>query len=157
MTPRELSKVLAQQAGTVGTVFGREGTGLKNHELSLCDATVTIPASEAYQTLNLSHAASIIFYELFNSESKDGEEWLATEEVRDTIVRYLSDSMTLAGVEDYKRGLTNRAVKNVLGRSAIRRREANLLAGALRRISNAFHESRTSDGSISAGEQSAFR
>src|SRR5438093_12113861 len=28
MTPRELSEVLAQQAGTVGLVFGREGTGL---------------------------------------------------------------------------------------------------------------------------------
>ena len=28
MTPRELSMVLAQQAGTVGLIFGREGTGL---------------------------------------------------------------------------------------------------------------------------------
>ena len=70
MTPRELSKVLAQQAGTVGTVFGREGTGLNNHELSLCDAIVTIPASKAYQTLNLSHAAAIIFYELFKLRIK---------------------------------------------------------------------------------------
>jgi len=100
----------------------------------------------------LSHAAPIIFYELFNSESKDAEEGLATDEVRDTILRYLSDSMTIAGVEDYKIGLTNRAVKNVLGRSAIRRREANVLAGALRRISNALHESHVLDRSISARE-----
>ena len=104
MTPRELSEVLAQQAGTVGIVFGREGTGLNDHELSLCDAIVTIPASVAYQTLNLSHAAAIMFYELFNSESKNAEEGLATEHVRDTILRYLSDSMTTAGVEDYKIG-----------------------------------------------------
>ena len=152
MTPRELSEVLAQQAGTVGIILGREGTGLNNHELSLCDAIVTIPSSEAYKTLNLSHAAAIIFYELFTSKSKDAEEGLATDEIRDTILRYLSDSMTIAGVEDYKIGLTNRAVKNVLGRSAIRRREANILAGALRRISNALHESRVLDRSMSAGE-----
>jgi len=63
----------------------------------------------------LSHAAAIIFYELFNSESKNAEEGLATEHVGDTILRYLSDSMTTAGVEDYKRGLTNRAVKKCAG------------------------------------------
>src|SRR5438552_116728 len=113
MTPRELSMVLAQQAGTVGIILGREGTGL-NNQLSLCDAIVTIPSSEAYKTLNLSHAAAIIFYELFTSKSKDDEEGLATDEIRDTILRFLSDSMTIAGVEDYKIGLTNRAVKNFL-------------------------------------------
>src|SRR5207247_7809741 len=37
MTPRELSMVLAQQAGTVGLLFGREGR-THNHELGLCDA-----------------------------------------------------------------------------------------------------------------------
>src|SRR5437667_5763261 len=52
MTPRELSMVLAQQAGTVGIILGREGTGLNNHELGLCDAIVKIPSSEAYYKLN---------------------------------------------------------------------------------------------------------
>jgi len=153
MTPRELSEVLAQQDGTVAIIFGREGIGLNNHELSLCDATVTIPASEAYQTLNLSHAAAIVFYELHNPASEVTEEELATEEVRKTILRYLSDSMTIVGVEDYKIGLATRAVKNVLGRSAIRRREANLLAGALRQISDALYESRRLDGSVPGDEQ----
>jgi len=153
ISPRELSEVLAQQDGTVAIIFGREGIGLKNHELSLCDATVTIPASDVYQTLNLSHAAAIVFYELHNSASKVTDQALATEEVRKTIPRYLSDSMALVGVEDYKIGLATRAVKNVLGRSAIRRREASLLAGALRQISDALHQSRRLDGSVTGDER----
>ncbi len=69
MTPRDLGNVLRDQAGTVGIVFGREGTGLTNVELGQCDATLTIPSVSEYQTLNLSHAAAIVFYELHPGRS----------------------------------------------------------------------------------------
>jgi tRNA/rRNA methyltransferase len=151
-TPRELGEVLANQAGTVGIVFGREGTGLNNHELSQCDALVTIPADPGYGTLNLSHAAAIVFYELYHPVLDVTGDELATEDVRKTLLKYLSASMAKAVVEEYKIGLTIRAVKNVLGRSAIRRREASLLAGALRQISNALRESHTPDKQVSADE-----
>src|SRR2546425_1424455 len=109
MTPRDLGNVLRDQAGTVGIVFGREGTGLTNVELGQCDATLTIPAVSEYQTLNLSHAAAVVFYELHGSaggfpSSEISAERLASQEVKKTILRFLSQSATLSGIEEYERG-----------------------------------------------------
>ncbi len=138
MTPRELGNVLQCSTGSVGVVLGREGTGLNNGELGMCDAVVTIPSSAEYPTLNLSHAAAIIFYELHLGSLSTEEEELATGSVKETILRYLSDSLILSRTEEYRVGLTARALRNVLGRSAIRKREASLLAGALRSIAEAL-------------------
>src|SRR5207302_1661249 len=57
MTPRELGNVLKNRAGTVGIVFGREGTGLTNVELGQCDATLTIPAVSEYQPSGIAKGA----------------------------------------------------------------------------------------------------
>ncbi|MBO0888408.1 TrmJ/YjtD family RNA methyltransferase [Candidatus Bathyarchaeota archaeon] len=147
MSPKELASVVSSHTGKIGIVLGREGTGLNNHELSLCDAVVTIPTAEAYPTLNISHAAAIIFYELFQSEPSNNTEELASQAVRETIILYLSESMKTVGAEDYKIGLTARAMRNIMGRSAIRRREGSLIAGAFRQISQAFSGQRAIAGS----------
>lgn len=46
-------------------VFGNERTGLTDEELDECTLGVTIPSSENFASLNLSHAVQIICYELF--------------------------------------------------------------------------------------------
>jgi len=135
MTPKELSGVVKSQAGTVGIVFGREGTGLTNAELDQCDATLTIPTSTAYQTLNVSHAAAIVFYELHSASAPPSTDEFSTEPVKKTILRFLSQSAALSGMEEDERRLLTRAFRNVLGRSALRHREGNLLAEVMRRIS----------------------
>lgn len=48
-------------------VLGRESSGLTNQELKLCDATVYI-STKGYNSLNLSHAASILMYEATNND-----------------------------------------------------------------------------------------
>ena len=138
LTPRELGGVLQGASGNVGMVLGREGTGLNNHELSQCDITATIAAATAYETLNLSHAAAILFYELYHSSLSETGNELATENVKRTILENFSETLTAAGLESYKIGLTIRALRNVLGRSAVRRREGSLLAGAMRQMSSAI-------------------
>jgi tRNA/rRNA methyltransferase len=140
MTPRELSIKTKSTAGTVGIVFGREGTGLTNSELDLCDATLTIPASSEYQTLNMSHAAAIIFYELHNPTGESSTDELASDQVKKTILRFLSESAELSGMDASDRGLLIRAFRNILGRSALRFREGNLLAEAMRRVSGSLSQ-----------------
>ena len=161
MTPRELGRVLGNQAGTVGIVFGREGTGLTNVELGQCDATLTIPTVSEYQTLNLSHAAAIVFYELHGSAGglPSGEistDRLASQEVKKTILRFLSQSATLSGIEEYERGILTRAFRNILGRSAVRHREGSLLVEVIRRISETLAHTKKPDDSRppSAGSES---
>jgi len=149
MTPRALGHVLRKQSGSVGIVFGREGTGLTNVELGHCDATLTIPAVSEYQTLNLSHAAAIVFYELHVAAGESSMDVLASERVKKTILGFLSDSALRSGIEEHDRALLTRAFRNVLGRSAIRQREGSLLVEVLRRISEALTRTKDS-GDLSA-------
>ena len=55
----------------IGLVFGREGEGLHNNELEKCDIVVSIPTSKKYQALNISHAVSIMLYELYKLHGKN--------------------------------------------------------------------------------------
>ena len=52
-------------------LFGREDRGLSNKELLLAQKIFCIPTSDSYPSLNLSHAVSIILYELNKSFNKD--------------------------------------------------------------------------------------
>lgn len=65
-TPREaVAQALAQATeGGIALVFGRERTGLENHELQLCHAAVHIPANPEYSSLNLAQAVQVLAYEL---------------------------------------------------------------------------------------------
>lgn len=69
LTPRDAARALAEAAATdagapAAIVFGRERDGLPNSAVDLCHALVTIPTDPAHHSLNLSHAAAIILYEL---------------------------------------------------------------------------------------------
>jgi tRNA/rRNA methyltransferase len=49
----------------VAILFGRERTGLENHEVALADAIVTLPVNPAFASLNLAQAVAVIAYEWF--------------------------------------------------------------------------------------------
>ncbi len=51
----------------IALVFGNERTGLTDMELDVCTMGVTIPTSELFGSLNLSHAVQIFTYELFRA------------------------------------------------------------------------------------------
>ena len=61
---RAVATAAAPAAVPVALVFGRERTGLDNHELQLCHAAVTIPADPDYSSLNLAAAVQVLCYEL---------------------------------------------------------------------------------------------
>jgi TrmH family RNA methyltransferase len=64
--PRDAAPGILQrtEAGDVAIVFGREDRGLPNEILDLCDEAVCIPTNPAHKSLNLGHAALLMFYEL---------------------------------------------------------------------------------------------
>lgn len=70
--PEEFAKTANQISGTntadganVAVVFGNERTGLTDEQLQECTEGVTIPSSDNFASLNLSHAVQIICYHLF--------------------------------------------------------------------------------------------
>lgn len=59
------SRAASERPPRAAIVFGNERTGLTDEELDECTLGVTIPSSENFASLNLSHAVQIICYELF--------------------------------------------------------------------------------------------
>ncbi len=151
VTPRELAETLTGVNGRAALVFGREGTGLRNNELDLCDLTLTIPASPKYPTLNISHAAAIIFHELYRSTVRVPNEKLAEAGVKQRILGFVDETADTLGLPDRNRLLVARAFKTMMGRSALRAREASVLAGFFRGISTQLNRTRHLDTDNSRG------
>ena len=68
-SPEEISKWISsfKEINNLGILFGREDRGLSNNELLFAHKIFNIKTSQEYPSLNLSHAVSIILYELNKS------------------------------------------------------------------------------------------
>ena len=64
--PQDVKKIneLIDSREKPALVFGRENYGLYKDELALCETTITIPTSQDYPVLKLSHAVGIVLYEI---------------------------------------------------------------------------------------------
>lgn len=107
----------------IAVVFGNERTGLTDEQLDECNLGVTIPSSENFGSLNLSHAVQIICYHLFrkNLEAKKGTYKgytpLTLERI-DSTVKSITDDMQKIGffkmpgrsdMENFWRSILSRA------------------------------------------------
>ncbi|HEY4407849.1 MAG TPA: TrmJ/YjtD family RNA methyltransferase [Xanthobacteraceae bacterium] len=59
----------AQTVANVAVLFGRERSGLENHEVALADRIVTFPVNQAFASLNLAQAVALMAYEWFKLAS----------------------------------------------------------------------------------------
>ncbi len=136
VTPDNLAESLNVD-GDIALILGREGDGLTNDELELCDVIVSIPTHESYPILNITHAAAIIFYELFKNEKnypvEDLEE--ASLEEKQDLIKYMDDVLDNLDYPPHKKKNASTVFRRVLGRAFISGREAHTLKGMFRRIS----------------------
>ncbi len=113
----------------IAVVFGNERTGLTDEELDECTEGVTIPASESFGSLNLSHAVQIISYHLFRKKNSrlTGYTPLTLERI-DRTVGVISENLKkigffkVAGQSDMEHFW-----RNLLSRSAISESEAKYI------------------------------
>ena len=141
VTPSELVHILGGVAGKLAIVFGREGTGLTNEELQLCELTMTIHASPQYPTLNVSHAAAIVFHEFYTASSSSSYgDVLASDLVKERILESIEWMSDRVGLPLRNRTLVEKAFKSAMGRAGLRAREASLLAGFFRRVQSQLGE-----------------
>jgi len=138
ITPRRLAKSLADVEGKIAIMFGRESIGLTNKELALCDVIVSIPSSDVYPVLNVSHAVAIILYELFTYGLKKRGKTLKFREAsrveKEILLRYFDRILEAVDYPDYKRRIAQTIFRHVIGRSFISGREAHTLMGVFRSV-----------------------
>ncbi|MBI5458229.1 TrmJ/YjtD family RNA methyltransferase [Methanobacterium sp.] len=135
VTPDNLAQSLNVK-GNIALILGREGDGLTNHELELCDVVVSIPTHESYPILNVTHAAAIIFYELFKNERTYPVEDLdeASLDEKQDLIKYMDDVLGNLDYPPHKKKNASTVFRRVLGRAFISGREAHTLKGMFRRI-----------------------
>ncbi|MDY6761882.1 MAG: RNA methyltransferase [Candidatus Nanohaloarchaea archaeon] len=115
---------------SVGILFGPEGKGLANDELDRCDTVISIPTTDEYPVMNLSHAAAVIFYELYRAGKVDEP---ASSRDRRRVLENLFKGLTeTLDWNETRRERTVRGFRNVLGRAYVTDRELQLLLGAFR-------------------------
>ncbi len=135
VSPEDFAQSLNVNANTA-IVFGREGNGLSNEEVALCDIIVTIPTDENYPVLNISHAAAIILYEIFKQGKKYPREELepATKAEKELLIEEMDKLIKYTGYPEHKMKTSSTVFKRIIGRAFIAGREAHTLIGTLRRI-----------------------
>ena len=64
ISPRECAdlSVIKDADKKVAIIFGRENSGLKNHELDLCHYLLRIPCNTEYSSLNIAAAVQVVCY-----------------------------------------------------------------------------------------------
>jgi tRNA/rRNA methyltransferase len=135
VTPDNLAQSLNVD-GNIALILGREGDGLTNQELELCDVVVSIPTHESYPILNVTHAAAIIFYELFKNEKPYPVEDLdeASLDEKQDLIKYMDDVLDNLDYPPHKKKNASTVFRRVIGRAFISGREAHTLKGMFRRI-----------------------
>lgn len=120
----------------IAIIFGREGNGLYNDELRKCDMSVSIPTDEEYPIMNISHAAAIVFYEIFHNLNEfkvEGVTEASTSE-KEYLLDDLEEIISKLDIPPHKSRNGLKAFKNIINRAFITGREAHTLKGIFRRI-----------------------
>jgi len=131
------------QQGPVALLFGQERTGLLNSELDRCHFVVTIPADQAYSSLNLASAVQILAYEIYRAvlagrpgeamEAREGR--LASSEDMQRFYQHLAEVLQQIGFldPDNPRYLMRRLMR-LFNRAGMDDNEMNILRGILTAI-----------------------
>ena len=137
LRPEQLSKSININ-NKIAILFGREGDGLSNKEIEDCDICVSIPTDPTYPILNISHAAAIIFYELFKNKHEFPVEGLeeSTSLEKDYLIKDMEEMINSLDIPDHKKKNGLKVFKNIINRAFITGREAHTFKGILRRLKN---------------------
>lgn len=125
----------------IALVFGRENSGLKNHELDLCHYLLRIPCNNEYSSLNLAAAVQVVSYELFVATGQEsisrigdrGEDPLATAEQMEAFYLHLQQTMADIGFlhPDRSKSIMRR-LRRIFNRIQLDTKELDILRGILR-------------------------
>jgi tRNA/rRNA methyltransferase len=141
-----LVKRIESRSSATCIVFGRDTTGMTNEELKRCDYNMTIRANSEYKTLNVSHAAAIVFFVLSKSLNKKtirARGKISTRNERARAVSLFEQLAEVSEFQKFKSGLLKEAISRLFDRGDPSLREIYLMMGLaskatskIRRLSN---------------------
>jgi tRNA/rRNA methyltransferase len=143
MTPRSFAEKIKDADGRVALLFGREDFGLDNELIKRSDFLITIPANPKYPILNISHAASIVLYELFVTGFEKFEPRTAGELEKQKLYEFFDLLLDVTDYPAYKKEKTKVMFRRMISRSIPSVWEFHtlmgVLDGAIKKSSNGAH------------------
>ena len=139
-TPRQMAEQALPllSSNKVAVVFGREVNGLDNEDIALCHELISIPASDAFPSLNLSHAVMVVAYELFTAAQaklQPSERVLAPAEELENFFEHLQKTLEDIGFIDKSHpGHMMFSLRQTFGRARLDSRDVSILRGILSQI-----------------------
>ena len=130
-TAREIKERIKEYSGTVAILFGREDNGFRNDELKSFDMLITVPTSEIYPIMNLSHAVAVVLYEL--SELEGGSNPLADGFDLQLLYGHLQEFLEKIDYPPHKKDKTFLMLRRIFGRAGLPPREVQTLRGILKK------------------------
>lgn len=146
ITATQMGEKINTQNGNIALLFGREGDGLDNEELEKCDVLVTIPTSDEYPIMNITHAACIIFYEIFKNNNKQypiEDMDIANYEDKKVLDESIDNIINKLEYPPHKRRQAKIVLKRIIGRSFITGRELKNMRGILNRMNQRIKNTNT--------------
>ncbi|MCX7099516.1 MAG: RNA methyltransferase [Methylococcales bacterium] len=145
MTPRQCAEqvVLGEDSAKqkVAIIFGRENSGLKNHELDLCHFLLRIPCNSQYSSLNIAAAVQVVCYELFVAAGADAPRLVgdkdkvpkATAQQMESFYAHLHQAlMDIGFMHPDKSKSIMRRLRRIYNRIQLDTKELDILRGILR-------------------------
>jgi TrmH family RNA methyltransferase len=134
VSPEAMASRAATVDGNVGIVLGRESKGLSNDELGQCDLVVTIPTADDYPVMNITHAAAVIFYELFKQQNEDTVAEASNRQQKQALDNIFKGMTTSLDYSEQQEEHIQQCLSNFIGRSFLHDKEANTLIGFFKNI-----------------------
>jgi len=149
LPPRECAERLIVEAQNkkIVIVFGRENSGLKNHELDLCQQLLSIPCNSDYSSLNLAAAVQVVCYELLVASRQSSatvtelESPLANSAQMESFFEHLYQTLEEIGfINPEKSTSIMRRLRRVYHRAALDTKELDILRGILKKSTAILHK-----------------
>lgn len=144
-SPREMAEqaVPLLSRNKVSLVFGNEVNGLESADLALCHELVSIPSSEAFSSLNLSHAAMIVMYEFFVAATEtarpDNTELALDRDLERFYEHMKSTLLDIEFINERNVEQMMSSLRQLFGRTRLDAREVGILRGIMSAVDRISH------------------
>lgn len=131
----------------IAILFGRENSGLKNHELDLCQTLLSIPSNQDYSSLNVASAVQVVCYELLVAsktsiaKTEKKESPLANSAQLESFYVHLHQALEEIGfINPEKSTSIMRRLRRLYHRANLDTKELDILRGILKKSTAILHQ-----------------
>jgi tRNA/rRNA methyltransferase len=146
VTPKhcaDLMRGYVNDGDKVGLLFGPEKAGLKNDDIALSTAIVSVPLNPSFASINLAQAVGLMSYEWFQTDTDIADSFTPTQDAKPASageLQKLFDHMEFELEEagyfrsDQRRSMMRRNLRNIFTRSELTHEEVSTMRGVVKAL-----------------------